>query len=172
MKTLAFVMLAAVASLGATAEASAADLPSPGALTLKAGGEVQTTAAAGNAGFALGADYVFHPSSLLEPFNLSFYGDLLGKSFGAGVAIRNGGPAYIGAGVGLYSVSISPGGGCPVIVPGGCVQPTYTSSGFGGKVFGGFSIAPHVSVELGYNVMPQAHSIQTNAVSGELALRF
>ena len=158
MKVLSVFILATVASLGSLAAASAADVPSPSAFTLKAGGEVQTSSAAGNGSFALGADYIFHPSSIIEPFNLSFYGDLLGKSFGAGVAIRNGGPIYVGAGVGFYSVSITPS--------------AFTANGFGGKLFGGFSVAPHTSIELGYNVMPQTHGIQTNTVSAEWALRF
>ncbi|HVA26877.1 MAG TPA: hypothetical protein VNF68_01770 [Candidatus Baltobacteraceae bacterium] len=173
MKNPVYVLIiAALSSLSMSAAAAASGIPSPTAITVKAGGEVQTASAAGTGGVALGADYIFHPSSLIEPFNLSLYGDLLGKSFGAGVAIRNGGPVYVGAGAGFYSVSISPGGGCAVLPGGGCSQPTYTSSGLGGKVFGGFAVAPFVSVELGYHIMPQAHGIQTNAVSGELTLRF
>lgn len=173
MKMLSVFVLATVASLGTIGSAAAAGVPSPSAFTLKAGGEVQTSSAAGNGGFALGADYIFHPSSVIEPFNLSFYGDLLGKSFGAGVAIRNGGPIYVGAGVGLYSVSITPSTVCAGPPgAGGCTQLTYSSNGFGGKLFGGFSVAPHTSIELGYNVMPQTHGIQTNTVSAELALRF
>ena len=84
---------------------------------------------------------------------MSFYGDLLGKNAGGiGVAVRNGGPAYIGAGIGLYSVS--------------------STTGLGGKVFGGFHVAPFTSMELGYNIMPSTHGVQSNSVTAELALRF
>lgn len=145
----------AFAFLSAACAASAADLPSPTAFTLKAGVSVESNAKPAS-GFAAGIDYIFHKSSTLEPFNLSVYGDLLGKSGGAGIAIRNGGPAYIGAGVGLYSASLTP----------------FTSSGFGGKVFGGFSVAPFTSLEFGYHFLPAVRGIQTNTVTAELALRF
>ena len=151
--------MTAVATLGATTVARA-DIPSPTALTVKAGANIQTNAAASNSGFSGGLDYIFHPSSTLEPFNASFYGDLLGKSVGLGVAIRNAGPVYIGAGAGFYSVSISPAG------------RTLTSSGLGGKVFGGFGLAPFTSLELGYHFMPAASGIQTNSVTAQLAVRF
>lgn len=135
---------------------SAQSLPSPSAFTLKAGFSIPADANIGNSGFAFGADYIFHPSTTLEPFNISFYGDLLGKNGGAGVAIRNGGPAYIGAGLGLYSASV----------------PAGSTTGFGGKIFGGFDVAPHTTFELGYHVLPKVAGSNTNVVTAQLGFRF
>lgn len=155
-----FAITAIAASLVyAGVPARAADVPSPSAFTIKGGLLAQSSSAAGNASFSIGADYVVHPSSTLDPINGSVYLDVLGKSVGGGIAIRNAGPVYVGAGVGFYSVSISPG-------------PTYTSSGFGGKIFGGFTVAPHTAVELGYHILPQAGGIDTNGVTAQVALRF
>lgn len=152
--------------------ARAADLPSPSAVTIKAGVGIESNAVH-NAGFAGGVDYIFHPSSALQPFNVSIYGDLLGNnSFGLGAAIRNSGPFYVGAGAGIYSMSVTPGGGCQALPGGGCSNTTLTSSGLGGKVFGGFSVAPFTSLELGYHFTPAANGIQTNVVTAQLAVRF
>jgi hypothetical protein len=96
-------------------------------------------------------DYIFHPSSTLEPIDGSFYADLLGRSIGAGLAIHNSGPIYVGAGLGLYSVS----------------EDSRNSSGVGGKVFGGFDIAPLTTLELGYHFLPQ----DANTVTLQLGLR-
>lgn len=156
MHNIRFFLACLLAALLVPAVAHAQSLPSPSALTLKAGVSVPSNADIGNSGFAFGADYVFHPSTTLEPFNVSFYGDLLGKNGGAGVAIRNAGPAYIGAGIGLYSTSVNAG----------------SATGFGGKVFGGFDIAPHTALEIGYHVLPKVAGIDTNVVSAQLAFRF
>lgn len=160
------------AFLSAASAAAAADLPSPTAFTVKGGVSVESNASPQNAGFSAGVDYIFHPSSTLQPFNTSFYGDLLGKSGGVGVAIRNGGPVYIGAGAGFYSVSVTPSHGCGALPGDNCANPTYTSSGLGGKVFGGFGIAPFTSLEIGYHFLPAANGIQTNTVTAQLAVRF
>jgi hypothetical protein len=96
-------------------------------------------------GLAAGLDYILHPSSVLEPINVSAYADLLGRGVGAGLAIRNGGPIYAGAGLGLYSVS--------------------SVAGVGGKVFGGFDIAPRTTLELGYHFLPQVNGVRENAVT-------
>lgn len=171
MKICHALVMTSVTLLSATCAASAADVPSVSAFTLKAGVSAESNAKP-LTGFAAGVDYIFRPSSTLEPFNLSLYGDLLGKSGGAGVAIRNAGPLYVGAGVGLYSVSLTTTGGGSQLPGGGSANPTYTSSGFGGKVFGGFGIAPFTSLELGYHVLPAAHGIQTNTFTAQLAVRF
>jgi hypothetical protein len=161
----------AAALLGAPAAAAAQSLPSPSALTLKAGLSVQYNAASPAA--AGGIDYIFHPASLVEPFDGSFYADIFGKSGGAGIAIRNGGPAYIGAGVGLYSVSLAPTPACPAAIgPLGCARPTYSATGAGGKIFGGFVIAPHATLELGYHVLPKAGGLQADTVTAQLGFRF
>ena len=136
--------------------ANAQSLPSPSALTLKGGVSVPSNADVQNSGIALGADYIFHPSSVIEPFNLSVYGDLLAKSGGVGVAIRNAGPVYVGAGAGFYSTSVAAG----------------TSSGFGGKIFGGFDIAPHTTLEIGYHLLPKLNGTDTNVVSAQVGFRF
>jgi hypothetical protein len=141
--------VAGIAFLAAISPAGAASVPSPSAVTVKVGGSLQSNAGAGTDGLAAGVDYVFHPSSILQPFNASAYADLLGKSVGAGLAIRNGGPVYAGAGIGLYSVSA--GGD--------------TATGVGGKLFGGFDIAPRTTLELGYHFLPQVDGIQTNTVT-------
>lgn len=171
MKIPHVLVMAGVALLSATCAAPAADVPSVSAFTLKGGVSVESNAKP-LTGFAGGIDYIFRPSSTLEPFNLSVYGDLLGKSGGAGIAIRNAGPLYIGAGVGLYSVSLTTSGGGAQLPGGGGGNPTFTSSGFGAKVFGGFGIAPFTSLELGYHFLPAASGIQTNTVTAQLAVRF
>lgn len=142
--------MAGITFLAAISPACAASVPSPSAVTVKVGGSLQSNAAAGTAGLAAGVDYVFHPSSILEPFNVSAYADLLGKSVGGGLAVRNGGPVYAGAGIGLYSVSTA---------------GSQTASGVGGKIFGGFDIAPRTTLELGYHFLPQVDGIQTNTVT-------
>lgn len=152
----AFLAALTFAPLACVTVANAQTLPSPSALTLKAGVSVPSNADVQNSGFALGADYIFHPSSLLEPFNLSVYADLLAKSGGAGVAIRNAGPVYIGAGAGFYSTSVNAG----------------SASGFGGKVFGGFDIAPHTTLEFGYHVLPKLNGVDTNVMSAQVGFRF
>lgn len=136
--------IAAVTILAAIAPASADSLPSPGAVTVKVGGSLQS-GGGDTSGFAAGVDYALHPSSILEPVNVSAFGDLLGRSVGAGLAIRNGGPVYVGAGVGLYSVS--------------------STAGLGGKVFGGFNVAPRTTLELGYHFLPHVDGEQNNAVT-------
>lgn len=153
MKISQVLGMAAIAVLTATSTAMAA--PSPTALTIKVGGSIQTNADAGTSGLAAGVDYTFHPSSTLEPINGSIYADLLGRTIGAGVAIRNGGPLYLGAGVGLYNVSASDG---------------QNAAGVGGKVFGGFSVAPLTTLELGYHFLPQVHGINTNTVTLQVGL--
>lgn len=165
------VVLVASCILSASAAARAGAIPSPTAFTFKAGGSLEANASS-PFGLALGADYIFHPSSLLEPFNASVYVDVLGKSAGGGIAIRNGGPLYAGEGIGYYSVSLSPSIACGGPPGAGCGPTTFTSSGFGGKLFGGFKIAPFTSVELGYHFLPQAGGYQTTTLSAELALRF
>jgi len=172
MKVYHVIMLFTVILLNMACAARAADLPSPGAITIKAGVGIESNAVH-NAGFAGGIDYIFHPSSTLQPFNVSLYGDLLNNSsFGLGVAIRNSGPFYVGAGAGIYSMSVTPAGGCQALPGGGCANRTFTSNGLGGKVFGGFSVAPFTSLELGYDFTPAANGIQTNVVTAQLAVRF
>lgn len=136
--------MAAVTVLAAIAPASADSLPSPNAVTVKVGGSLQSSGS-GTSGFAAGVDYVLHPSSILQPVDTSVYADLLGRGVGAGLAIRNGGPVYVGAGLGLYSVS--------------------SQAGLGGKVFGGFNIAPRTTLELGYHFLPHVDGERDNAVT-------
>jgi hypothetical protein len=144
MKISYLLGVAGIAVLSTLAPASADSLPSPSAVTVKVGGSLQSSGG-DTSGLAAGVDYVLHPSSVLEPVNLSAYADLLGRGVGAGLAIRNGGPIYAGAGVGLYSVD--------------------SAAGLGGKVFGGFSIAPRTTLELGYNFLPQVDGMQRNTVT-------
>jgi hypothetical protein len=141
----------AVAGIAFLATLSPAAAASPSALTVKVGGSLQSNAGSGTSGLAAGVDYIFHPSSTLEPIDGSFYADLLGRSIGAGLAIHNSGPIYVGAGLGLYSVS----------------EDSRNSSGVGGKVFGGFDIAPLTTLELGYHFLPQ----NANTVTLQLGLR-
>jgi hypothetical protein len=136
--------VAGIAVFAAIAPARADSLPSPSAVTVKVGGSLQSAGDA-TSGFAAGLDYVVHPSSVISPVNVSAYADLLGKGIGAGLAIRNPGPVYVGAGLGLYSVS--------------------SVAGVGGKVFGGFNVAPRTSLELGYNFLPQINGMRTNTVT-------
>lgn len=136
--------LAGIAALAAISPASADSMPSPNAVTVKVGGSLQSNGD-GTSGFAAGVDYVLSPASVLQPINVSAYADLLGRGVGAGVAIRNSGPVYVGAGLGLYSVS--------------------SVAGLGGKVFGGFNIAPRTTLELGYHFLPQVDGMRANAVT-------
>jgi hypothetical protein len=171
VKVLPLLVAAGAAFYSLTCAAVASDVPTPSALTIKAGAGAESNAK-NVVGFAGGIDYIFHPSGTLQPFNASVYADFLGhSSFGFGVAIRNAGPAYIGAGAGLYSMSVTPPGGGPVFIGGGSSSPTYTASGFGGKLFGGFSVAPLTSVELAYHFTPYTHGYQTNVLTAELAVR-
>jgi hypothetical protein len=163
-----FLACAAAASLS-PAPAQAQSLPSPSALTVKAGVSAESNATLNQTGLALGVDYAFHPASALEPFAVSFYADLLGKSGGAGIAIRNAGPAYIGAGAGLYSTSLTHAYGGPA--GGGSNANAGTATGFGGKIFAGFDVAPHTTLELGYHVLPQVNGISANTISAELGFR-
>ncbi|HLI95424.1 MAG TPA: hypothetical protein VKT72_04955 [Candidatus Baltobacteraceae bacterium] len=95
-----FAITAICASLAcAGVPARAAGVRSPSAFTIKGGLLAQSSSAAGNAWFSIGADYVVHPSSTLDPINGSVYLDVLGKSVGGGIAIRNAGPVYVGAAV-------------------------------------------------------------------------
>lgn len=144
MKISQVLGIAAIAVLAAIAPAMADSMPSPNAVTVKVGGSLQTNSA-GTSGFAAGVDYILHPSSVLSPVNVSAYADLLGRGVGAGLAIRNSGPVYVGGGVGLYSVS--------------------SVTGLGGKVFGGFNIAPRTTLELGYNFLPQVDGTEANTVT-------
>jgi hypothetical protein len=144
MKISHLLGMAGFAMLAAISPARADSLPSPSAVTVKVGGSLQSNGG-DTSGFAAGLDYVLHPSSVLEPVNVSAYADLLGRGVGAGLAIRNAGPVYAGAGLGLYSVS--------------------SVAGLGGKVFGGFNIAPRTSLELGYHFLPQIDGVRENAVT-------
>jgi hypothetical protein len=144
MKIPHVLAVAGIAVLAAASPANADSLPSPSAVKLKVGGSLQSSGG-DTSGFAAGLDYVLHPSSVLEPVNVSAYADLLGRGVGAGLAIRNGGPVYAGAGLGLYSVS--------------------SVAGLGGKVFGGFNIAPRTTLELGYHFLPSVDGIRENAVT-------
>jgi hypothetical protein len=144
MKISHALSMAAITALAAVVPASADSLPSPNAVTVKVGGSLQSSGD-GTSGFAAGVDYVLHPSSVLEPVNVSAFADLLGRGVGAGLAIRNGGPVYVGAGLGLYSVS--------------------SVTGLGGKVFGGFNIAPRTTLELGYHFLPQVDGERNSAVT-------
>lgn len=149
MKISHVLAIAGIAAIAAIAPASADNLPSPSAVTVKVGGSLQSNGG-DTSGLAAGVDYVLHPSSTLNPVNLSVYADLLGRGVGAGVAVRNGGPVYVGAGLGLYSVS--------------------SVSGVGGKIFGGFEVAPRTTLELGYHYLPQLNSNHTDAVTLTLGL--
>jgi len=156
MKFSHVMSVAGIAVLAALAPAAAAAaVPSPSALTVKVGGSIQNNGS-GTSGLAAGVDYVFHPASTLEPFAGSIYADLLGSSIGAGLAIHNTGPLYAGAGLGVYSVSAD----------------SQTASGVGAKVFGGFEIAPHTTLELGYHFLPQVRGMSENTATLQLGIRF
>ncbi len=144
MKISHVLAMAGIAALTAISPASADSLPSPSAVTVKVGGSLQSSGGE-TSGFAAGVDYVLHPSSVLQPVNVSAYADLLGRGVGAGLAIRNPGPVYVGAGLGLYSVD--------------------SVAGIGGKVFGGFNVAPRTTLELGYHFLPQVVGEHSNAVT-------
>lgn len=145
--------IAGIAFLAAISPAAAASVPSPSAVTVKVGGSMQSNGSA-TSGLAAGVDYNFHPASTLEPINVSFYADLLGRSVGAGLGVRTPGPIYAGAGLGLYSVS----------------EDSQSATGLGGKIFAGFDIAPRTTLELGYHFLPQVEGRQNNAVTLALGL--
>lgn len=163
-----WVSLAAALALAALPVSA---LAGPGNLTLKAGGFVHADSNAGNAGLALGVDDVVRPAGTLQPLAFSLYGDLFQKSVGAGVAIRSIGPAYLGAGIGIYDANVTQNGACPGGVPGGSCSVSFSQTGFGGKIFGGFSVAPHTGLEIAYTKLPAVNGINTNTVSAELTFR-
>jgi hypothetical protein len=174
MKAFGLPAVTAALFLLALSPALAATASSPDALTIRVGGFVQTDSTAGDAGFAGGIDYALRPASALQPFVVSAYGDILGRSLGAGVSIRNSGPLYIGAGAGFYNTSISPKGGGAASIPpfGSSPLPAYTASGVGGKVYGGFELAPHTTLEIGVHFLPQADQIDSNVFTAEFGIRF
>ena len=142
-------------------------------VTLKGGGFVQADAnAQGKQFFAAGVVYDLVKPTRISPFHFSVYGDMLGKSAGAGFSLRSATPAYLGAGVGLYHTSITQQGGCPAIGLGGCPTTTLSSSGAGGKIFAGYNIGQYAAIEAGYHFLPQASGISTNAFTAQLGVRF
>jgi hypothetical protein len=150
---------------------AAARADSPSQVVLKAGAFVQTNAGRNTNGiFAAGGEYILHQGSTLQPVDVSVYADLFGSSGGAGVSIRNSGNAYIGAGAGLYHVSLTPAAGGPAGLFGSYQIPTYTSSGLGGKVFAGFALRAPLGLELAYHFLPNAGPYQTGAITAELTL--
>lgn len=164
---IAAVLTAAVFLSGA----AAARADSPSQVVLKAGVYVESNAARNSNGiFAAGGEYVVHQGSTLQPFDVSIYADLFGSSGGAGVSIRNSGSAYVGAGVGLYHVSLTPPYGGPAGLLGSSSQTRFTSDGAGGKLFAGFSLHAPVGLELAYHFLPNAGSYQTNTITAEVTL--
>jgi hypothetical protein len=154
---------------GACVAAARADSPSQ--VVLKAGAFVQTNAGRNTNGiFAAGGEYIVHQGSTLQPFDVSVYADLFGGSGGAGVSIRNSGNAYIGAGAGLYHVSLTPPPGGAAGPFGSSPQTTYTASGLGGKVFAGFALHEPVGLEFAYHFLPNPGPYQTGALTAELTL--
>lgn len=164
-------LLAVVTILCAAGRAQA---DSPSQVILKAGVYVESNAARNSNGvFAAGGDYLLHQGTKLEPFDASIYADLFGSSGGVGAAIRTSTPVYIGGGVGLYHVSLTPPLFCPVMPPGGgCKNTTFTASGAGAKLFGGFAVGGGAGLELAYHFTPNAGGYQTNFATAELTFRF
>lgn len=169
---IAAVLTAAVFLSGA----AGARADSPSQVVLKAGVYVESNAGRNSNGiFAAGGEYVVHQGSTLQPFDVSIYADLFGSSGGAGVSIRNSGKAYVGAGVGLYHVSLTPpqafcGPPPPPGFSSNCGPSTFTSNGAGGKVFAGFSLHEPLGLELAYHFLPNAGGYQTNTITAEVTL--
>ena len=145
-------------------------------LTLKAGGVMQANSDAqgyGSSYFSLGAAYDLNHATALTPFNVAIYGDKLGKSLGFGFSARSATPVYIGAGAGVYPVSIVRNYGGPASAfPGGGPQPATTANGVGGKIFAGTTFAKVVILEAGYHIMPQVGGTNTNAITAQLGVPF
>src|SRR5690348_14347704 len=109
------------------------------------GGETQLTA---------GLDYRLSSSGGLTPSATSAYFDYMGGAKNAGYIHSGGigldvrsitGPAFFGAGVGLYNTAVRFNDGL-----------SGSRTGPGGKVFAGVQLGHGPSVELDYHIMPQA----------------
>jgi hypothetical protein len=169
----------AIAVIACAAPANAAGSPAPAAWTLKIG---EYTSLGQNAGspfqIALGLDYRLDAKNLAAPAATSVYADFLGissttnSSYGSGfgVAYRSTGKAFIGAGIGLYSASITPA------FAGSAGQSgarTISASGPGGKLFAGLSFGSNLEIEAAYHILPSAApGVGSDGATVELGARF
>src|SRR5689334_648179 len=121
------------------------------------GGETQLTA---------GLDYRLSSSGGLTPSATSAYFDYMGGAKNAGYIHSGGigldvrsitGPAFFGAGVGLYNTAVRFNDGL-----------SGSRTGPGGKVFAGVQLGHGPSVELDYHIMPQAMGVNPSGLGVEL----
>ena len=121
------------------------------------GGETQLTA---------GLDYRLSISRGLTPSATNAYFDYMGgaknsgyiHSGGVGLDVRSiTGPAFFGAGVGLYNTAVRFNDG---------VSGSHT--GPGGKLFAGVQLGKGPSLELDYHIMPQALGVNPSGLGVEL----
>jgi hypothetical protein len=121
------------------------------------GGETQLTA---------GLDYRLSSSGGLTPSASSLYFDYMGgaknsgyiHSGGFGLDVRSiTGPAFFGAGVGVYNTAVRFNDGT-----------SGSKTGAGGKLFAGVQLGRGPSLELDYHVMPQALGVNPSGLGVEL----
>jgi hypothetical protein len=179
MKIIWAAPTAAIAIALFAAPAKAGGSPPPTAWTVKIGGY---TSLGQNAGqplqIALGLDYRLGAKNAAAPGAMSVYADFLGisntanSSYGSGFGVAYGstGKAFFGAGLGLYSASVTPSFASSA---GRSGSRTYNTSGLGGKVFAGISFGSNLEVEAAYHVLPSAApGIGANGATIELGARF
>lgn len=182
MKSVHLFALCIAACIAVAAPVSAKSSPASLPLTIKLGGFVfasgNTTTGNGTGfGSAIGLDYILHRWTPTNPEVLSAYLDSFDRIVGGGIAVRTHGAGYVGAGVGYYSISITPGTGCLLGCPGIGLPPssydgsTYTTSGVGGKLFAGLRIGRRVQIEGSYNVLPSVIGLSTTNVGLTLGVR-
>jgi len=121
------------------------------------GGETQLTA---------GLDYRLSSSGGLTPSASSAYFDYMGGAKNSGYIHAGGigldvrsitGPAFFGAGVGIYNTSVRFNDGL-----------SGSKTGAGGKLFAGVQLGRGPSLELDYHVMPQAMGVNPSGLGVEL----
>ena len=121
------------------------------------GGETQLTA---------GLDYNFSSSGGLTPSATGAYFDYMGgaknsgyvHSGGIGLDIRSiTGPAFFGAGVGLYNTAVRFNDGT-----------SNSKTGAGGKLFAGVALNHDTSLQLDYHIMPSALGINPSGLGVEV----
>lgn len=124
------------------------------------GGETQLTA---------GLDFRLGSSGGLTPSATDAYFDYMGGAKNSGYVHSGGvgldvraltGPAFFGAGLGLYNTSVRLTDGTSM-----------NKSGPGGKLFAGIGLGNTTTVQLDYHIMPQSLGVNPSGLGVELGFR-
>ena len=150
---------------------------------------------AGSPALSAGVDYAFEKTADTNPTLPSIYLDYNGGSgngghiytYGAGLAVRTYGSApsgataqkvspYFGAGLGVYYIDArntyetTSGSGESAVTT--TSHTSGTSTGFGGKVFGGLEFSQSFLVELNYQWLPGRFGINPSGLGLQGGVRF